>query len=806
MLSNYFKVIIRNLFKNKLFSIISLTGLSIGIACVIFISIYVTGELAYDTHWKGADRIYRIPLERIYPERVKMFATGSVMLAPTLASELPTVESATRLHRLLFQNDVRTRVGEKDFVETRFLFADSNFFKVFNYEFISGSDRHALSHRTSVVVTESTARRYFGRTDVAGEAIKLDTLELTVTGVVKDQVPTSHLQFDLLGSIDVLPHLQTAVINNSWVLMWVYTYIKVKEGVDPAVLQADIKRIADKFGEANIVANYGKTTGHQFNYFLQPVTSIHLHSALEAELSPNSSIQYVYLLAVIAVIILAITTINYVNLTVSKVTERGKEVGVRKTLGARAFEIKLQIFGESFFLCLAGTLIGAVIVVMFWDQFAALTARTFTPLMVISPIHLVYLLLFIVVLSIAAGVYPSAVFAAVHPSSALKGENKAAGKSVRLRNVLMIAQFSIAIAMITGSMAVYRQMKFLNSKDLGFSPGNVMALRRAQNLGSNYHPFIDKIRQLPGVSHVGYASETALPGNLMGSAVFKGITNPDVSEVRANTTLFGVDFLETLNFHIVEGRGFSESFKDSLGVLINQAGVRAFQLTNPVGAKIKVLSANSNSPELTIVGVAEDYNFTSLHAAITPLVVYRIPSENIGSAIAVKIAPDNFENTLDAIRNTWSSLSSEAVDYSMIDQDIARMYQSDRATSKVFNIFTVLAISMSCIGLLGLTSYLAQQRLKEMSIRRVLGASYARVLLTFASPFIRLTAISMVVAFGVSYYFIREWLATYAYHENLSVGVYLWSALLAALVLAVSLSFQFGRLLRIDMVKALKEN
>lgn len=807
MIISILKTVLRNLFKNKWFTIINIAGLATGIGSILFISLYVISELSYDRHFTDSERIYRVALERTYPDRVRLLASSPAPLSTVLEEHLPDVEEATRLHRLFFQPELKVQVGDASFTERKFFFADSNFFRVFDHQFIEGDGRSALNDLGSVVITESTAQRYFGKKNAVGELIKLDTVALRVSGVIKDLPSTTHAHFDLLGSVDILPHIQFSLQTNNWNAFWVYSFIKIKQGALPASVEERVQELADRHGAGSLAAIYGSNylkDGHRLRFFLQPLESIHLHSSLDAEAEPNSSAVYVNVLIGIAVIVLIISIINYVNLSTAKSVERAKEIGIRKTLGALARAIKLQIYAESFVICTFGLLLSIAILIPLWQPFTQLVGRSITISEIVRPEHFAAMFVFLCVLGFVAGLYPSITFSAVQPSRVLKGEYKAGRKSIRVRNGLMIAQFCITIAMITGSVAIFRQMNFLDKKGLGFSSDNVIVVKGGQQLGRNYEAFLNEIHRLPEFENCG--GSNAVPGNFLGSTVYENVTNPESSDVRSNTIAVDYDFIETLQLSMVDGRTFSKNFTETSSVIINEAAVKAFGFTTPIGAKIKTLSNNPTNPELTVVGVVSDFHFYSLHSAITPLIMFKTGEGNAAPLVTVKANEPITARHIALISNIWKELTDAPFEYSTLKDDLSTLYISDHAASKTFNIFTALAIILSCVGLVGLTSYLAQQQLRDMSIRRVLGATSLNIFSVFSVPFIRMSVMAMVIAFPAAYFSINMWLETYAYREPMSLSTFAVSAVLTFVLLLFTLSSQFGRFLKMETIKLLKQN
>lgn len=804
---NHIKISYRNLVKNKVYAFINILGLSVGIASVMLIAIYVNYETSYDEFFEDSDRIHRLALHRVYPNRVKDFGTSSIMLAPTLRNHYPQVEEVTRLHRLFFNNEVSITNPEtnQSFVETNFLFADSVFFNVFSHEFLVGDPQTALDNLNSLVLTESTARRYFGTTDVYGRTLNSNGGAFLVSGVIRDIPPNSHIHFDLLGSIFSLPFLTNAISQNSWVNPWVYTYAKLKPGVNPEAFEAELPGLVDQYGAASIALNDGsdyKEKGHAFEYFLQPLESIHLRSQLDVEVEPNSDIAYVYILSAIALIILIISSINFINLSIARSTERAKEVGIRKVMGSDRVGLIWQFLTESTFVCFISALVSLGLVFVAIPRFNEALGTSLNFAVVVQPLVGGLLILFILFIGLVSGFYPALVISALQPSKVLKGSYKSSGKGVWLRNSLITLQFIISIVMISGSIIVDQQMRFMRNKNLGFNQENLLVIRQSASLAENYEPFRNQLLAMSEVSAVG--GSIYMPGDFHGSAVFDITDDPTVPDIRVNSVTVDDDYIETMEFELVMGRGFDPSFNDSLNVIINEAAMLAMGVENPIGMKLRNQSTGGNAPELTIIGVLKDYNFYSLHSQIGPVALFNGNTQFTPSATAVRVNSSNYERTISDIRSKWAALSDQPFNYSFLDEDLQQQYQADRLTASVFDIFTYIAVIMSCTGLFGLATYIVNQRSKEMSIRKVLGASLPHIIRTFSREFLLLIGIAFVLATPLSYYALTNWLSNFAYHVSPGLLAFALAGAVTLSLVLITVSYQAIRIALVNPVKILR--
>ncbi|OEK03845.1 hypothetical protein BFP97_12090 [Roseivirga sp. 4D4] len=807
MTGNHLKISYRNLKKNKVYASINILGLSIGIASVMLIAIYVNYETSYDKFFEASERTYRIALERVYPDRVKTFSTSSVQLAPTLKANYPQIEAVTRLHRLFFNNEVPVTFNENDksFTETRFLYADSLFFKVFSYEFIEGQAETALTQPTDVVLTASTAVRYFGTTDVVDKIINVNNGTRRVTAVIKDIPANSHIHFDLLGSIHSLPFLQNAIQQDSWINMWLYTYVRLKEGVDPDAFELEFPELVETYGGANIAQASGadwKTQGHAFNYFLQPLESIHLESNLDLEVEPNSDITYVYIITIVAIIILTISSINFINLSIARSTERAKEVGIRKVMGSQRSALISQFLTESIFICSLASVLSIGIVYFTIPQFNSILGTPLDFNTIIQPIAIILLLVFIIVIGITSGFYPALVISALQPSKVLKGSYKNSNKGIWLRNGLIIVQFVISIFMISGSIIVSQQMDYLMNKDLGFNKEDLLVVRQAFRLGNDYNAFFNEISQISAIQSIG--GSTFIPGDFMGSGVFK-VNDPEVNDVRGNTFSADEAYMETMEFDMAMGRPFDTRFNDSLSVIVNEATVEAMGVDNPIGMKI---FSNNNNPnqtiEFTIVGVVKDYNFYSLHSEIGPIFMFYGGNNFIPAMTVIRVNQAALESTLAQVNQAWDDLSEQPFKYSFLESDLDRQYESDQASTSVFDIFTFIAIVMSCTGLFGLATYVVNQRSKEMSIRKVLGASLPSIITVFAKDFLLLIMGAFLVAAPMAYFALDAWLENFAYHIDIGILAFLFAGAITLGLVFITVSYQGIKVALVNPTKILR--
>ena len=811
MIKNFLKIAYRSLAKNKVYTAINIFGLTVGIACCLIISLYVHDETSYDSFFEDSERIYRVALERQYPNNTRYFGSSPVNLAPALKETFDEIESAGRIHRLFFQNQTTVTIGEKSFIEENYLFADSDFFDVFSLNFVEGSKESVLNHPNQVVISESTARKFFGNQSAIDQTYRIDTSDFLIKGVFADMPDNSHMSFDILGSIHSLPFLEAAAENNSWINPWLYTYIKVKEGVDPNILESRLPELVRTYGMASILGQLGISeeeyprSGHAFNYFLQPVTDIHLHSNLDVEIQPNSNILYIYLLSAIVAFILVISCINFVNLATARSTERGREVGVRKVLGSTRNSLVGQFLTESNFLTFGATLLAVLLVYLTIPSFNHLIGKDLQISTILSPAVLGGMLGFALIVGTLAGLYPAFVLSSVKSASVLKGDFKSSGKGIWLRNFLIIFQFFISVSMISATLLVNKQMNFMSEKSLGFDKENVVVIEQAQLLGQQTEVFKNNLTQMDGIDVIG--GGFAMPGDFIGNLIVNS-SLPDVPQLRTFTNTIDDDYIEALNLEVVMGRGFVREFNDSTNVLVNETTARLLGYTDPIGQKVINPNAPQNSSgELTIVGVVKDYHHHSLHSEIPPMILFNTGNPNpILPNMAFKLPSNNTKAMLSQIENNWDLLvPGQPLNFRFLDEKLQNLYEADQRTGSVFSLFTILAIILACIGLFGLAAYVTQQRTKEIGVRKVLGANLLDIIFMLSKNLTKLILVAYLASIPLVYYGMSRWLDNFAYHTTIDPGTLLIAGAATLLLAWLTISYYSIRAAVLNIVTCLRD-
>lgn len=792
MLKNFYLTAIRNLIKHKSYFLINISGLAIGIASFIFISLYIINELSYDKFHGQSDNIYRVHVHgQMMGQSMDMAVTATPM-AEALLNEYPEVIKVTRL-----KESGAWFIGRdnKKFNEDGVLFADSSFFDVFDFQLISGDPKSALINPRSVVLTESYAKKYFGDEDPLGQklTVEQDTIFYTVTGVIADVPDNSHMQFDMMGSMSTYRHWIT---NSQWVSHNNYTYVVLNENADVEAFEDKMQELVYKYVGPQVEQFLGTTmeewenAGNSFGYYLMPVEDIYLHSSVDEELQANSDISYIYIYSLIAIILLFIAIINFVNLATAQSSSRAKEVGIRKVVGSSKKRLVSQFILESIIVSSIATLIAATLVFFLTPSFNELIGKEIAYSLASSLWSIPILAGLAVVIGILAGFYPSFVLAAFQPVHVLKGTMSAGAKAGWMRNLLVIIQFTAAIIIIIGTVVVYNQIDFMLNKNLGFDKEQIVVIRRSDVLRNNLETFKNDLLKNPNIKEV--ANAMSIPGkDRYNNNAFMTEENPESPYLLfVNNVSFGYGPL--MNLELVQGRFHSKDYpSDSSGVVLNEAAVRTIGYTEPLGKKFLDQDRNGVNRPLTIIGVVKDYHIESLHKRIEPVMLRLMPG-NWEGYVTVKLSnTHNVRETLQYIENTWFDHSyNKPFQYFFFDDEYANLYNSESTTAQVFLVFAGLSIFIACLGLIGLVTYTAAIRKKEIGIRKVLGASTGTLIRLLSNEIVKLIVISTVIAWPLAYLATDYWLQNFADRLSISPWIYIISTLIVVFVGSLAISFQ----------------
>jgi putative ABC transport system permease protein len=806
MLKNFFINAFRNMRKQRGYIILNVGGLAIGLTSFLFITLYEIHELSYDRFHKNYENIYRVKVVGMLSGSVLNQAVTCGPLARAMVSDYPEVLLSTRATRL---GAWLMRFGENRFNEDGVLFADSAFFSVFDFKLLRGDPKTALTRPKSMILTEDYAKKYFGKQDPMGQRmiVEADTNIYTVTGVVQNIPDNSHIKFDMLASLSSFPN---QLNDQFWLSNNIYTYIVVKDGTDKDALQGKLGELVTKYVGPQVKQILGismedfRKSGNDYGYKLEPLKDIHLKGAPQYNLEPMGSPATVYIFAVIALLILVIAVINYVNLATAKSVNRAKEVGVRKVAGANKTGLISQFLGESLLITAFAGLLAVILVYAFMPSFNHLIGKDLSAGSLNTFSGLLLLVTLIVVVGISSGFYPAFVLASFNPVEVLKGTLNPGSMSKKLRGLLVVFQFTVSIVIIIGSIIVYNQLNFMTKKDLGFKKDNLIIIRRPDAFYEQLEPFRDQLLQIPGVEKVGFSR--AVPGtNYNNNAFFKD-DDPEKNTYLLNQTQVSFDFPQALGVQLLEGRFYSREYgTDSTAVLINEAAVKSLGLKDPVGKYILQPRGPQQFQKLKIIGIMKDFNIESMHKAITPVcftVLYRGGGDQYAT---VRLSGNDVTATIRAIEQKWQSFTTkQPFQYDFFTDTWDHLYATEMKTGKIFIIFSILAIFIACLGLLGLVTYITNKRTREIGIRKTYGASIQVVLRLLSREVVYLIAASSLIAYPIAYFGSKYWLEGFADKVRVSPIIFILATLVALAIGWLSISYQTIKAANYNPARALR--
>ncbi len=805
MIKNYIKMAFRNMMKQRVFSLINLFGLAVGMACCILILLYVQDELSYDKYHDNYDNIYRITTEGQFGSgALRHFALCSGAMAPVFKEDIPEVLQYTRVFNLQIQQQGRTLISyqDKNFEEQGILFVDSTFFKMFNHEFVFGDPATSLNRPNTVVITEETASRIFGDEDPIGKILQYDQLgdaTLEVTAVVRDVPQNSHFTFNyLIPVVTFPPRLRMATMAN-WINPTGYSYMLLDENANIEDVQMTMAGIVErKTGQAAKQFNISVTT------HLQKMTDIHLRSNLEFEQGPNNDIKYIYIFSAIAVFILVIACINFMNLSTAKSANRAREVGMRKVFGAFKTNLITQFLSESILMSVMSFIFAFIIVWLVLPEFNSITDKNLG-LASLYSIPIISVIFGIVAFTgIFAGSYPAFFLSAFRPVIVLKGLLSKGG-GITFRKVMVVLQFSISIALIISTFVVLNQLKFMKNKDLGFDKEQIIiiAVNDSQTV-RRYKTVKEELKTNPNVVDVSFCS--SIPGRTHPGPLFipEGKTQQDGSQVM-DAIFVDTDFIKTYGMEIIYGRDFSIDFpSDTAGAFI----------INETAANNLGWGADALEKEMTmildryrkgkIVGIVKDFHSKSVKLKIEPIVLNVNP--RFTGHIAIRFITDNVSETVQFLRDKFRELEpNRELDYFFLDEDFDKNYRAEERLSSIFTYFAILAVIIACLGLFGLASFTAEQRTKEIGIRKTLGASVDSIVIQLSNDFIKWVLIANVIAWPITYYLMSAfWLVNFPYRISMSLTTFIISGILSVLIAIGTVMYQSIKAATTNPVKALR--
>ncbi|RFZ84930.1 ABC transporter permease [Mucilaginibacter terrenus] len=805
MFKNYFKIATRNIWRHKGFSAINIFGLAIGLAVCLLITLFVVEEFSYDKYNTRAADIYRVYSDfkvngSLFKERESPAPLATIMM-----KEYPRVEQATRIKE---SGKTLVRKGNQTIIEPNSFYVDPNIFTVFTLPMIAGDPKTALLESHTIVITKKVALKYFNSTDVIGKTLHLDnTDDYKITGVLQDVPEESHIHFNILKSMTG----NTESRSTQWTNVEFNTYILVRKGTTQAQLDGYLKQATRKYADAELQQFIHTTIaaleqkGDHFTFATTLLTAIHLHSPLTTELEPAGNIQYVYIFTIIAIFILVIACINFVNLSTASSAGRAKEVGVRKVLGSNRLSLVYQFLTESVLTSFMALLIAVAVAMVMLPYFNGLAGRQ---LMInLSPSNWTTPVLIVTALTIGilAGLYPAFYLSAFQPIYVLKGKLTSGFKGSFLRNGLVVFQFAAVIILIVGTLVIYTQLDYIRNKNLGYNREQVLVLRNTYALGNHIKAFREEALNLPGVKSITTTGFLPTEGKTQTQVYHTNEGSNAGQSLSLATWQVDCGYIPTLGMKVAKGRNFSPAMKtDSDAVIINESAVNMLGLRDPLNKSIYMSGDDQVTPH-KIVGIVKDFNTGSLRNKVQPLLL-RLRNNN--AAMAFRIDTKNVSSTINRIKDIYykadANMAGQPFDFSFMDDDFNRLYRSEQNTGKIFMSFAFFAILIACLGLFGLVTYAAEQRTKEIGIRKVLGASISSIVGMLSTDFLKLVGIAAVIACPAAWWAMSKWLQDFAYRTTISWWVFVIAGLLAVLITLVTVSFRVIKAALMNPVKSLR--
>lgn len=805
MIKNYIKTAFRSLMKNKGFTFINVFGLTLGLATCLLIVFYVFDELSYDRYNTKADRIYRVNNDIKFGGLENSYAIAPAPAAAALKADFPEIEQVVRF-RDMGGNQVRK--GNQDIQEDRMVFADSTLFQVFTLPMIQGDPSKALIAPHAIVITENMANKYFGHTDAVGEVLTInDSVRYKVTGVIKNIPQQSHFHFDFYMSMATIDESR----NNGWLSNNFATYILLRPGADAKSLAAKFPHFLEEHAGGQLQAFLHKDfkafekDGSYFRFSLAPLTKIHLQSTSIDGFEPNGNIEYVYIFSATAIFILLIACVNFMNLSTARSANRAKEVGVRKVLGSPRKALIAQFLTESIMVTLVGAILAVFTAWAFLGLFNQMSGKQLSVTPQIIGWLLPSLLVIILVVGCIAGSYPALFLSGFQPIKVLKGKLAGGFKGSSLRSVLVVVQFSISIFLIVGTLVISNQLNYIRNKDIGYRRDHILVVKNAWALGKAANTFKQAVKNIAGVEAASLSNSLPTDDNSSSTTFFK---DPVIDQKRAVLSYnwsVDEDFVPTLGMKMAMGRNFSKDMAtDTAGVIINEAFAHQLGYANPLG-QVLYTPANAMLTRMDkyhIVGVVKNFNFKSLKETVSPMLFNLNQGVN---TLNVRLNGTDPQPLIDKIQAQWKTLSpNRQFSYTFLDDNFDAVYRAEQRTGAISMAFTTLAIIIACLGLFGLAAYAAEQRTKEIGIRKVLGANISTIVNMLSKDFIRLVLIAIAIAIPLGWWAMHNWLQSFAYRENIQWWVPVVAGVSAIAIAFITISFQSVKAALTNPVKSLR--
>lgn len=794
MFRNYLKIALRNVRRHPGYTLINVIGLAVGMTCCVLIALYVKEELSYDRHHPDHNRLYRVALEIVKPTATRVFANGPATLAAVLKEDYPQVEEAVRLWAL--GGRLVTRGPERRFYENNFFFADPSVFNIFALPLSEGSAEAALAQPETVVISARIAAKYFDEENPIGQTLTINDTDYKVTGVIREDHHNSHITFDFISSI--LPVEQQNAWFQNWHTTMFHTYVKLQENTDVAWFDAELATLAENF-----VGDELDRFQSQYHYFLQPINQIHLQSDLSGEIEPPGNALYIYIFTVVAVLILFIASLNYINLATAQSATRAKEVSVRKVVGSGQRQLFWQFLTESMTVAVAALVLALALAIPSFSWFNAFTGYHIGVGELLQPDVMTGVVVLVLLTGGVAGLIPAFVLSSMHPLRVLSSRLRSGG-SLRLRKVLVTGQFAISLILIVGSITAFRQLEFMKHNNLGFDEEQMLVLptRRAP-VAENYE--LVKAEWLRDPAVFSATASSFVPGRGVDNYSIELLGEDDRMSQSMYYLFVDFDFISTFGIGIVAGRPLRRDIgtDHESAFLINEAGLGAFGWQTPEEALGKRVQTGFGGRQGEIVGVYRDFNYRSLHDEVEPLMLTVAPSRF--GYVSLKVETQDLAATLGRVELIWQRLFPDRpFEYFFLDEDFDRQYRADEKTALLMIVFAGLAILIACLGLLGLAAFSARTYTKEIGIRKVLGASVASIVTLLTRDFARLVLVAVVVGIPIAWFILNRWLDNFAYRTNLPAWTFVAAGLAALGIALLTISYQAIKAALADPVKSLR--
>ncbi len=809
MIKNYFKIAWRNLLKNKTFSFINIAGLAVGFSSFLLIGLYVLDEISFDKFHEKRDRIYRVNADIRFGGTDLRLAVSSDPMGATLKNDYPQVEQFVRIYASDGPKFIKK--GSEYIRENDIVFADSTFFDVFTFPVLAGDAKTALDKPNTVVISETAAQRYFGTVDAVGKTLEVGLQEkilYNVTAVYKDMPTHSHFNFNIILSMDNVDYNFGNFLSNNF-----QTYIVLKEGTDYKAFEKKFDEVvvkhilpqAKQFMQINSMDEF-KKAGNSLEYSLIPLTDIHLKSDRFPELGTNGNIQYVYIFSIVALFVLLLACINFMNLSTARSANRAKEVGIRKVLGTERRTLMGQFIAESSLMSYLAFVVALLITALVLPYFNDIAAKTFEfkdlftlkslPVLVVLPLFV----------GILAGYYPAFFLSSFKPIAVLKGKLNTGFQRSNFRNGLVTFQFVTTIFLVISSIIVFQQLNYIQTKNIGFNKEQVLIINGSGALKRNAEVFKDEVLKISGVTKGSFAGYLPVANSSRSDNSFSKEAVMDMKNgFNMQVWNIDLDYIPTLGMEIIKGRNFSKEFPtDSSGVIINETTAKLLGYDDPIGQRIYTSDGNNAKQKIAfqIVGVVKNFHYESLRQNIGPLCM-KLGRSNW--AMAFKINTQDIPTLVNKVKTTWKTLAPEMpFRYSFLDDNFDDMYRTEQRVGKVALIFAVLTIFIACLGLFGLVTYISEQRTKEVGIRKVLGASVGNITTLLTKDFIQLVLLAIVIASPLAWWAMHRWLQDFVYRIDISVWVFVSAGIIALLIALLTVSFQAIKAAVANPIKSLR--